>query len=174
MNLPCRNRLLENLSSQIDAEKLYAILFLSVTALCCSASVKFLESVGLCPRSRFGEGNRETDAFGSPAKVVAAALEPSPGRKKAVGSIDGLTKQESEWTRGADLPWRSEPASAVAAALRPGVARLVSSSSSASFAADPIDAACTALGGRNLSMVTRDSSSEDSEDDLEVTSGTVW
>lgn len=173
MSLPCRNRLLENLSSSVEAEKLYAIMFLSVTALNCGASLKKLECVGLCPRSRCGEFNREADVVGSPVKAVGAVVEASPGRHKAVGSIDGLTKKEAEWTRGADLSWRSE--GSVGAGLRPGVARLVSSSSATAFAVDPIDAACTSLGGRNLSMITRDSSSEDdSDEDLEVTAGTVW
>ena len=166
MNLPCRNSLLEKLSSPTDADKLYAILFLSVTALNSSASHEYLDKAGILPRSRHGEANREAEAFGSPVKAVGLAGKASPARVHSVGSIDGLTKQEAEWTRASeasDLSWRSEASTGRG---RPGVARLMpASSSTSSLLVDPMDAACCAPGGRNLSMITRDSDSEDSDDE---------
>ncbi len=166
LNLPCRNSLMAKLSSPTDADKLYAILFLAVTALNSSASHEYLDKAGILPRCRHGEANREADVFGSPVKAVGAASKASPARLHVVGGIDGLTKQEAEWTRAseaADLSIRSEASTGRG---RPGVARLVPASSlSASFLADPMDAACSAPGGRNLSMITRDSDSEDSDDE---------
>jgi hypothetical protein len=187
-DLPCRACLLEKLASPVDAQKLFAILFLSVASLHCNASPQTLETAGLCPRSLRFLSRGGLDAWASPAKGGSAAYEASPGRSVADASIDGLTRKEAEWTRGADASWRSD-VSAAGAGLRPGVARLVSSTSSfasssgtagssalAAAPFDPIDAVCTSLGGRNLSMITRDSSSEDSEEDEEpeTTSGTVW
>jgi hypothetical protein len=183
---PCRNCLLEKLTSPMDAPKLYAILFLSVAALHCSASPATLEAAGICPRSARASAARSAmpDAWGSPARGAGGGVDASPGRGRLDVSIDGLTKKETEWSRGNDTSWRSEVSGG--GGLRPGVARLVASSASFASAADgaaaaaalaamdPIDAACTALGGRNLSMITRDSSSEDSDDGPEEASAAVW
>lgn len=180
-NFPCRNCLLEKVASPIDAQKLYAVLFLSVAALHCSASPQTLEAAGICPRFLRAHSVRSgtSDAWGSPARGTGGGFEASPGRSRTDTSIDGLTKKETEWSRGADASMRSDVSGG--GGLRPGVARLVASSSSfasaadgASAAIDPIDAACTALGGRNLSMITRDSSSEDSDDEVEAAGTTVW
>jgi hypothetical protein len=177
---PCRNCLLEKLTSSMDAPKLYAVLFLSVAALHCSASPATLEAAGICPRSVRAPAPRGAmpDAWGSPSRGPGGGVEASPGRGRQDVSIDGLTKKETEWSRGNDTSWRCEVSGV---GLRPGVARLVASSASfasaadaAAAAVDPIDAACTALGGRNLSMITRDSSSEDSDDGPEEASAAVW
>jgi hypothetical protein len=178
---PCRNCLLEKVASSIDAQKLYAILFLSVAALHCSASPQTLEAAGICPRflRAYSTRNGTADAWGSPARGLGGGVDASPGRGRADLSIDGLTKKETEWSRGVDMSSRSDVSSG--GGMRPGVARLVALTSSfasaadgAAAAVDPIDAACTALGGRNLSMITRDSSSEESEDEAEAVGATVW
>jgi hypothetical protein len=186
---PCRTCLLEKLSSKIDAEKLYAILFLAAAALYSDASPETLEAAGICPRYvRAPVSLGAADAWCSPAKGKSAGVEASPSRSKGDVSVDGLTKAETEWMRsdagGADTSWRSDVSAGGSA--RPGVARMVAVSAShvasgvasgaafASAAFDPIDLACTALGGRHLSMITRDSSSSDSEDEAAATSGTIW